>query len=113
MIMKRTIGMTLGAVTLGWVLLGASDAANHEEPNASRLHLQHPGEGPGRDERGERQGEGSEAARLGEDRPRPGHRRRPGPVPGKVLKAELDDENGHLVYSVERHMKDEDDEHVP
>ena len=104
MTMRRTIGMTLGAVTLGWVLLGASDAANHEEPTHPAYTSSIRVKDHSRDERGERQGERHEAtrlARLAKIDLAQATAAALAQVPGKILKAELDDENGNLVYSVE------------
>ena len=143
MIMKRTIGMTLGAVALGWVLLGTGGAATHGELKRPAYTSSIQVKGHGREGPGEQQGERSEATRLASlakiDLAQ-ATAAALAQVHGKVLKAELDDENGNLVYSVEvmthtREVKDvkvdagngtvlhvdaddhdeedEDDEHVP
>jgi uncharacterized membrane protein YkoI len=104
MTMRRTIGMTLGAVTLGWVLLGASDAATHEALKRPTYTSSIQVKDHGREGPGARKGERSEATRLANlAKIDLGQATAAAlaQVPGKVLTAELDDENGNLVYSVE------------
>jgi uncharacterized membrane protein YkoI len=104
MIMKRTIGMTLGAVALGWVLLGTGDTANHEELKGPAYTSSIQVKDHGRERPGERQGERSEAirlARLAKIDLAQATAAALAQVPGKVLKAEVDDENGNLVYNLE------------
>jgi uncharacterized membrane protein YkoI len=104
MTMKRTIDMTLGAVALGVVLLSPGDAASRQESQQPAYTSSIRVQGHGREGPGERQGERSEATRLASlakiDLAQ-ATAAALAQVPGKVLAAELDDENGNLVYSVE------------
>lgn len=104
MTMKRTIGITLGAVVLGLVLLGTGDAASHQESQQPAYTSSIQVKDQGREGQGERHRERREAAQLASlakiDLAR-ATAAALAQVPGTVLKAELDDENGTRVYSVE------------
>lgn len=104
MTMKRTIGITLGAVVLGLVLLGTGDAASHQESQQPAYTSSIQVKDQGREGQGERHRERREAAQLASlakiDLAR-ATAAALAQVPGTVLKAELDDDNGNLVYSIE------------
>lgn len=104
MTIKRTIGITLGAVVLGLVLLGTGDAASHQESQQPAYTSSIQVKDQGREGQGERHRERREAAQLASlakiDLAR-ATAAALAQVPGTVLKAELDDENGTRVYSVE------------
>jgi uncharacterized membrane protein YkoI len=104
MTMKHTIGMTLGAVALGVVLLSTGYAASHQESKQPAYTSSIQVKDQGREGQGERHGERREAAqlaRLAKLDLAQATAAALAQVPGTVLKAELDDENGNLVYSVE------------
>ena len=104
MTMKRTIGMTLGAVALGVVLLSTGYAASHQASQQPAYTSSIRVKDQGREGQEERHGERREAAQLASlakiDLAK-ATTAALAQVPGTVLKAELDDENGNLVYSVE------------
>ena len=117
----KTIGMVLGATVLGIALVGAgygpSQAGAQNPTHASKAQVKDRDreESPAytasiqvkdqdREERGERReerGEGSQLASLAKIDIAQAASAALAKVPGTVLKAGLDNENGNLVYSVE------------
>ena len=98
---KRTSAMSLGAIALGLALLGTSAAARRQAPAyTSSVQVQN----HDHQERGRREAERSEGAQLASlariDVAQ-ATAAALAQVPGTVLKAELDNENGNVVYSVE------------
>ena len=94
---KQTLGIVLGVVTLGVGLLGGAGVAGEgktQEPAAYESSIkvkeQHQGE----------LGEAAQLAALAKIDSTQATSAALAQVPGTVLKVELDNENGNLVYSV-------------
>ncbi len=103
--MQRTTGMTLGAIALGLALLGTSYAANRMDAKrpayTSSIQVQeHDREARGERHREERR-EATQLASLAKIDLAQATAAALAQVPGTVLKTELDNEDGNLVYSVE------------
>ncbi len=97
---KRTIGMVLGAAALGIALIGAGygarQGAAQDPAYTSSVRVQ--------DQNRDEAGEGQEAAQLqslAKIDMTQATSAALAQVPGTVLRASLDNENGNVVYSVE------------
>jgi uncharacterized membrane protein YkoI len=99
--MQRMIGMSLGALALGLALLGTSAGAPQQAPaytSSTQVQPDNP------QERGRHEAERREAAQLmslARIDVAQATAAALVQVPGTVLEAGLDNENGHVVYSVE------------
>lgn len=101
---KPTVGMVLGAVALGFGLLGAGYAASGGQTQYPAYKSSIQVKDQDREERGERHEERGEAATLADLAKIDATQATSAAlaqVPGTVLKVALDNENGSLVYSVE------------
>lgn len=103
---KQRVAMALGAVALGFGLLGtgyeASSGTDQDPAYSSTIQV----EDQDREDLGERpeeQGEAAKLAALAKIDATQASSAALAQVPGKVLKVTLDNENGNLVYSVEIH----------
>jgi len=101
---KQTIGMALGAVALGFGLLGAGYAVSQRTTQSPAYTSSIQVKDQDREEQGERHEERGEAAQLASLAKIDATKATSAAldkVPGTVLKVALDNENGNLVYSVE------------
>ena len=101
---KKTMGMALGAATLALALVGVGYGANQAGARNPTYTSSIQVKDQDREEHGERHEEGGEAAQLAslaKIEMTQATSAALAQVPGTVLKASLDNENGNLVYSVE------------
>jgi uncharacterized membrane protein YkoI len=101
---KHTIAITLAAVALGFPWLGTGYAASHQGTQdpayTSSIHVKDQ-DREARGERHEERGEATQLASLAKIDLTQAMSAALSQVPGTVLNAALDNEDGNLVYSVE------------